>query len=396
MNIVRRISQGSLLLVILSCVFIFKSNVEAWCPFGGVEALYGYFYLGEMPCSLAASNLYILFTILLLTIILGRVFCSYLCPLGAISTFLRDIGKKLKLPRINVPNKIEIILTKFKYVTLGLIIYLTWTSGELIFREADPCYALISRHGEDITIFSYLFLGIIVFGSLFLPSIFCRYLCPFAAVMNIFSRLKLVKINLDKEKCIGCGKCEKACPMQLKILDKNKINDVNCINCSECVIACPITDKALTQKSHSKLFNRLSIAKKSIALIVVISIVLFIGCKTALDNPLPSYQSKNTKVFKTSKPEEKFLKSINLMVKGVKCRGSAKLFEFYLYRDDIDKLEGYIHLQVWTNPQTSKAKIYYDSRTISTEQILTALTEAYYDEDDDRWRNPTFEILKQL
>ena len=393
MNIIRRISLLTVLLFILSCVFIFKSNAEVWCPFGGVEALYGYFYRGEMPCSLGSSNLYILFTILTLTIILGRVFCSYLCPIGAISTFFSDLGRKLKIPKINVPHKLEVILTKLKYIVLAIIIYLTWQSGELIFREADPCYALISRHGEDITFVAYIVLGVIILGPMLIPSIFCRYMCPFAAVMNIFSRFRVVKIKLDKSKCVDCKKCENVCPMQIKILKREKVKDVNCTNCGECVLACPLKEKAITMNFPVKTLNKLGEHKKALINILVITLLLFIGCKAAIDNPLPSYQSQNQQVFKYEKPDLKFIKSLEFMVKGVKCRGSAKLFEFYLYRDDMDKLNGYIHLQIWTNSVASRVKIYYDSRNVSEEQIKIALTEAYYDEDDDRWRTPTYELF---
>jgi len=71
---------------------------------------------------------------------------------------------------------------------------------------------------------------------------FCKYVCPIAPVMKICSRASIMKISVDKETCIQCRACERACPMDIKILDySTRVTSTECIQCLECVNACPTT-----------------------------------------------------------------------------------------------------------------------------------------------------------
>ena len=88
------------------------------------------------------------------------------------------------MKRRQVPYVLDRSLALLKYAVLAFILYITWTSGELLFRAADPCYALISRHGKDITIWAYVVSGAVVLGSLFVMVPFCRWLCPLAAIFH--------------------------------------------------------------------------------------------------------------------------------------------------------------------------------------------------------------------
>ena len=80
------------------------------------------------------------------------------------------------------------MLALLKYAVLAIILYATWSTGELLFRGYDPCYALISRHGEDITFWAYAVAGAIVVASLVIVVPFCRWFCPLAAGAQSSSR----------------------------------------------------------------------------------------------------------------------------------------------------------------------------------------------------------------
>ncbi len=80
----RKTLQFGFLALTLVAVFVVRGNAERWCPFGGLEALYTYTREGNLPCSLGVSNFYILGAVLLMTLILRRAFCGYVCPVGAI------------------------------------------------------------------------------------------------------------------------------------------------------------------------------------------------------------------------------------------------------------------------------------------------------------------------
>ncbi len=155
----RRIVQGLFLALVLVGVFGLQANCERWCPFGGVEAIYTYVAEGNMLCSLGVSNFFILGGVLAATLLVRRAFCGYMCPIGTLSEWLRSLGSRLGIPELHVSTNWDRLLGLCKYAVLAIVLVLTYRAGELIFRGFDPCYALLSRHGEDITFWAYIVSG---------------------------------------------------------------------------------------------------------------------------------------------------------------------------------------------------------------------------------------------
>ncbi|MBP5749504.1 MAG: 4Fe-4S binding protein, partial [Firmicutes bacterium] len=75
-------------------------------------------------------------------------------------------------------------------------------------------------------------------GAIFIPRCFCRYLCPLGAFYSLFSRFALYRMELDASSCIGCGKCEEACPMAVRVTQELETSP-ECIRCGRCKAACP-------------------------------------------------------------------------------------------------------------------------------------------------------------
>ena len=70
---------------------------------------------------------------------------------------------------------------------------------------------------------------------------FCKYICPVTVFLKPMSYFALLRIQCDKSKCIGCGKCKKVCPMEVDVTDnaRNRKNGTECIFCLECGRNCP-------------------------------------------------------------------------------------------------------------------------------------------------------------
>ena len=75
--------------------------------------------------------------------------------------------------------------------------------------------------------------------SLFIRNFWCRYLCPYGALMGLASLLSPVKIRRDAAACIDCGKCARACSANLPVDRLIQIRSVECAACMECIAVCP-------------------------------------------------------------------------------------------------------------------------------------------------------------
>ncbi|MBN2292906.1 MAG: 4Fe-4S binding protein, partial [Pirellulales bacterium] len=203
MKTTRRLIQFAFLSATLIGVYVCGANCERWCPFGGVEAMYEYVHNGTLVCSLGMSNFYALAGVLVMTLLIRRAFCGYICPIGIISEWLNvasvrsGLLRRMGLEGRRVPPGVDRMMGLMKYVVLVVIVYLTWRAGELIFRGFDPCYALISRHGTDITFWAYVVAGAIVVGSLLVMMPFCRWFCPLAAVLSPLSGVGFFRVRRD-------------------------------------------------------------------------------------------------------------------------------------------------------------------------------------------------------
>ena len=382
MKTTRRVVQSGFLLLTLVGVFLFRGHAERWCPFGGVETLYTYATEGNLTCSLAMSNFYILAGVLVMTLLLRRVFCGYMCPIGTISEWLQRGAARLGRGAVRVPGRLDRGLSVLKYVVLVIILYFTYRASELVFRGFDPCYALISRHGEDITFWAYAIAGAVVLGSLVVVLPFCRWLCPLSAVLNPFSRFGLTRIKRDEDACFDCGHCAEVCPMAIPVDKLGQVTAARCLSCLSCVDGCPARqDGAMAWGPPSWMGHRWSKA-------VLVAVLL--SCTTAAVAashlfPLPSF-------VKTRGRAPEVTATTELDITGLTCRGKATLLVYFLERDDEFELAGHLKLEAWPGPAAARARITFDPLLCDQAAIKRAVTEPYYDALGAIWRLSPFEI----
>ena len=89
----------------------------------------------------------------------------------------------------------------------------------------------------------------LVAGSILIYRPFCTYICPLGAIYGLFDRIALFRLNLDRDRCIHCGTCNRICPMGIDVV--RQLNSVECIRCGRCVTACPTHALSVTRlKRH--------------------------------------------------------------------------------------------------------------------------------------------------
>ena len=395
MKTTRRIVQLGFLVLVLAGVFLWKGNLEAWCPFGGIEAVYTYLGEGNMLCSLGVSNFYILGGLIVMTLLLRRAFCGYMCPIGAISEWLHAVATRLGMKSPPVPRPVDRALSLVKYGILALILWFTWQAGELIFRGFCPYYAMISRHGADITFWAYAILAAIVFVSLVVTVPFCRWFCPLAAVLNPLSRFGLMRIRRTSA-CSDCGQCAEECPMSIPVDQLQQVTASRCITCLNCIGACPKEDAlqwtaAMEHEKSRPLFPSPRIRQ---ALLIAVLLLCTTGAVAAtFFFPLPSF----VKASKVEPPGA--IASVDMKIANLTCRGRANLLVWFLERDDMYCIPsavpdgpGYFKLEAWPDPTLAKVRISYDPAHCDVRAIQQSITEPYYDAATDRWWMSPFVI----
>jgi ferredoxin-type protein NapH len=183
--------------------------------------------------ALVATGAIIQFVIarLIMPFIIGNAFCSWVCWDGAIFELAENVIPKSK------NNRKRSVVTAFSYLAVAVIIAgAVALYGNPALDESKRFWWIV---GENAFILS---LGIIL--SVFLGRrAYCRMLCPFLSVSGLISKYSIFKIKpVNAEKCTGCNRCSKACPMLIDVSGfvKNgkSINSRNCIICEQCVSSC--------------------------------------------------------------------------------------------------------------------------------------------------------------
>ncbi|MCD6539477.1 MAG: 4Fe-4S binding protein, partial [Candidatus Omnitrophica bacterium] len=178
----------------------------------------------QFPSFLESMPWYILFGFSFLgALFLGRFYCGWLCPFGAV----QDIISKIPSKKIRITYKLNSHLLKIKYILLILALVFV-LKGKDFFLKLEPFTYFFKPNFSIFFIYSLIILAF----SLFIPRFFCRYLCWVGAIFAILSKLSLLKYKLRCKK-EGCNLCKERCP--LGIIDElGNIKDSECIRCNLC------------------------------------------------------------------------------------------------------------------------------------------------------------------
>lgn len=227
-----------------SLPWISNASLHAICPFGGVVSLYQFFTVGTFVQKIHASAFILMVAALILSILFGPVLCGWVCPLGTYQEWISKLGRRFTGKRFNtyIPARFDRMLRYLRYVVLAWVIYETAVTGKLIFQDVDPYYALFNLWSSEVAVGALTILGITTVLSLFVERPWCKYACPYGAVLGMTNKVRLFSIRRQASTCIDCGLCDKTCPMNIKVSDFENIRDHQCITCLECTseLKCPI------------------------------------------------------------------------------------------------------------------------------------------------------------
>jgi uncharacterized protein with FMN-binding domain/NAD-dependent dihydropyrimidine dehydrogenase PreA subunit len=172
-------------------------------------------------------------------IVMGPVFCGWVCPFGTMQDIFANLGSELGIKKYVMPAKIKKILAFSRYILLLITLLIT---ADFIFNifSLDPranFTALLGGRALTAAGWSiiFIFLGI----SMFFERPFCNYLCIEGAKFGLLSSVRPLTIIRNEETCVGCNRCNRVCPMNIDVSSYGQVRSMQCINCMECVVDCP-------------------------------------------------------------------------------------------------------------------------------------------------------------
>lgn len=226
------------------------ASLHAICPFGGVVSIYEYASQGTFTKKIHESSFILMIIAFLLALLVGPAFCGWICPMGTIQEWFGRLGDRLFGKRRRkwklrfLPYRVDKWLRYLRYGVLVWVLYVTARSGKLLFADYDPYYALFNFWSGEVALSGLIVLAVILLLSLFVERPFCKYACPYGAVLGLFNFVRIFKIRRNPTSCIDCGACTKNCPMDIPVDKAITVYDHQCISCLDCTSenACPVAD----------------------------------------------------------------------------------------------------------------------------------------------------------
>ena len=221
-----------------------SASLHAICPFGGVVSVYQFIAAGTYVHKIHSAAFVLMWIVFALTVFLGPVFCGWICPLGSIQEWFGKLGKKIFKRRFNrmIPYKVDRILRYLRYLMLGWVLYMTAVTGTLVFSDIDPYFALFNFWRSEVAIGGVIILAVVLVLSLIVERPFCKYACPYGAVLGVFNLFRIFKIRRRPSTCIDCKACDRSCPMNIPVSTSGAVRDHQCISCLKCTSeqVCPV------------------------------------------------------------------------------------------------------------------------------------------------------------
>jgi len=219
-------------------------GVEGWLPIASLMNLKYWTLTGDVP-RMHPAGMFLLLAFVGISFLLRKSFCSWLCPVGTVSEWLWRAGRSIFQRNFQFPKWADVGLRSLKYILLALFIYAVASLPAAAIRAfLDGPYGVIS----DVKMLNFFrhmsFAAAAVVGALALLSVFyqnfwCRFLCPYGALLGLAARFSPARIRRVPDLCIDCARCAKACPSFLPVDVLRTVRSPECTGCYECVASCP-------------------------------------------------------------------------------------------------------------------------------------------------------------
>jgi polyferredoxin len=214
------------------------AGVEGWLPIAGLMNFKYLLATGRVP-SVHPAAMFLFMAFLLMSLFLKKSFCSWICPVGTFSEYLWKLGRKIFGRNLQLPRWADLPLRGLKYLLLGFFLFVIGTmSAEALDAFMHTPYGLVAdvkmmNFFRNMGLTAAIVLLLLALLSLVVENFWCRYLCPYGALLGLTSLLSPLKIRRDANACIDCGKCARACPANLPVDRLTQVRSVECASAAQ-------------------------------------------------------------------------------------------------------------------------------------------------------------------
>jgi len=222
-------------------------GVEAFLPISSLMNLLYWVKSGELSL-VHPAGVFILIGILIISLVFKKSFCSWVCPVGFVSESLGEFGKKIFGKNFKIIKFLDYPLRSLKYLLLLFFLYAIFSmSVNSLYSFLESPYNKIADikmllFFMNMSKFTAIVLIVLVIASIFIYNFWCRYLCPYGALLGIISYFSPFKIRRNKETCTDCKACTGICPSYILVHKLDVVKSDECMSCLKCSSVCPVSN----------------------------------------------------------------------------------------------------------------------------------------------------------
>ncbi len=220
-------------------------GVEGFLPIGALVSLKYWLVSGDIH-PLHPAALVIFLSVIVMSLLAKKSFCSWLCPVGTLSEAVAKGGKRIFRRNFVIWRPLDLTLRGLKYLLLLFfvkIIVIDMPAQALADFLDAPYWAAsdvkMLYFFSHMSVATLMILALLTALSFLYVNFWCRYLCPYGALLGLASFLSPWKIRRRTEGCTGCGRCSTACPSSLPVHARAVVRSPECSGCLSCTSACP-------------------------------------------------------------------------------------------------------------------------------------------------------------